>query len=105
QRAIKHCASSKSQNRGVHADELADLLRSCTVLSTDPAQLAGAVLVAAGQRWSALVDSPADLRELTVRTFLQPRHAPNLAGRGGMERAPEELRAVVVAYDQLPRLQ
>jgi hypothetical protein len=89
----------------VHADELADLLRWCTVLSTDPAELAGAVLVAAGQRWSALVESPADLRELTVRTFLQPRHAPDPAVRGGMERVPEELRAVVVAYDQLPRLQ
>jgi hypothetical protein len=89
----------------VHADELADLLRWCTALSTDPAELAGAVLVAAGQRWSALVESPADLRELTVRTFLQPRHAPIPAVRGGMERVPEELRAVVVAYDQLPRLQ
>jgi hypothetical protein len=89
----------------VHADDLADLLRWCTALSTDPAELAGAVLVAAGQRWSALVDSPADLRELTVRTFLQPRHALDPAVRGGMERVPEELRAVVTAYDQLPRLQ
>jgi Sigma-70, region 4 len=89
----------------VHADELADLLRWCTALSTDPAELAGAVLVAAGQRWSALVDSLADLRDLTVQTFLRPRHASDLAVRGGMERVPGELRAVVAAYDQLPRLQ
>jgi len=89
----------------VHADELADLLRWCTALSTDPAKLAGAVLVAACQRWSALVESPADLRELTVRTFLQPRHAPDLAVRDGIERVPDGLRAVVAAFDQLPKLQ
>ena len=61
----------QGQNRWVHADELADLLRWCAALSTNPADLAGAVLLAAGQRWSALVDSPADLRELTVTTFLE----------------------------------
>jgi DNA-directed RNA polymerase specialized sigma24 family protein len=99
------CASSKGQNRGVHADELADLLRWCAALSTDPADLAGLVLVAAGQRWSALVDSPADLRELTVRTFLQTSQAPGLASRKGIERIPEELRTVLVAYDRLPKLQ
>ena len=89
----------------MHADELADLLRWCTALSTNPAELAGAVLVAAGQRWSALVESPADLRELTVRTVLQPRRAPELAVRDGIERVPDELRAVVATYDQLPKLQ
>jgi Sigma-70, region 4 len=89
----------------VHADELADLLRWCAALSTDPADLAGEVMVAAGQRWSALVDSPADLRELTVRTFLKTTQAADLAVREGIERVPEELRAVVAAYDQLPKLQ
>ena len=62
-------------------------------------------MVAAGQRWSALVDSPADLRELTVRTFLQTTQAPDLAVREGIERVPEELRAVVAAYDRLTKLQ
>jgi hypothetical protein len=89
----------------VHADELADLLRWCAALSTDPADLAGAVLLAAGQRWSALVDSPADLRELTVKTFLETGQPPGPAVQGGMERVPEELRAVVGAFDQLPKLQ
>jgi hypothetical protein len=89
----------------VHADELADLLRWCAALSTDPADLAGAVLVAAGQRWSALVDSPADLRELTVKTFLETTQIQDPAVRDGMERVPEELRAVVIAYDQLPKIQ
>ncbi len=89
----------------MHADELADLLRWCATLSTDPADLAGEVMVAAGQRWSVLVDSPADLRELTVRTFLKTTQAPKLAVREGIDRVPEELRAVVAAYDQLPKLQ
>jgi Sigma-70, region 4 len=89
----------------VHADELADLLRWCAALSTDPADLAGEVMVAAGQRWSALVDSPPDLRELTVRTFLQAAPAPDLAVREGLEHLPEELRTVVAAYDKLPNLQ
>ena len=62
-------------------------------------------MVAAGQRWSALVDSPADLRELTVRTFLRTTQAPDLAVRAGLERMPEELRTVVAAYDRLPKLQ
>jgi hypothetical protein len=88
----------------VHADELADLLRWCAALSTDPADLAGVVLVAAGQRWSALVESPADLRELTVRTFLQTSQAPEPAIRKGTERVPEELRTVLAAYGRLPRL-
>jgi Sigma-70, region 4 len=89
----------------VHADELADLLRWCAALSADPADLAGVVLVAAGQRWSALVESPADLRELTVRAFLQTTQAPGLASREGIERIPEELRTVLAAYDRLPKLQ
>jgi hypothetical protein len=89
----------------VHADELADLLRWCAALSADPADLAGIVLVAAGQRWPALVESPADLRELTVRTFLQTSQAPRLASREGIERIPEELRTILTAYDRLPKLQ
>ena len=89
----------------MHADELADLLRWCAALSTNPADLAGEVQLAAGQRWSALVDSPADMRELTVRTFLETAQALGLTVRDGMERVPEELRAVVAAYDQLPKLQ
>ena len=88
----------------MHADELADLLRWCTALSTDPADLAGVVMVAAGQRWSTLVDSPADLRELTVRTFLQ-RTEGQIWLHEEMERVPEELRAVVAAYDRLTKLQ
>ena len=62
-------------------------------------------MVAAGQRWSALVDSPADLRELTLRTFLQTTQPSDLAVREGLERLPEELRTVVAAYDKLPKLQ
>ena len=89
----------------MHADELADLLRWCAALSTDPANLAGEVMDAAGQRWSALVDSPADLRELTVRTFLQTVQAPDLAVREGLERLPDELRTVLAGYDRLPKLQ
>jgi hypothetical protein len=89
----------------VQADELADLLRWCAALSTNPADLAGAVLLAAGQRWSALVDSPADVRELTVKTFLETGQTREPAVRDGLERVPEELRAVVAAYDQLPKLQ
>ncbi|HJY44388.1 MAG TPA: sigma factor-like helix-turn-helix DNA-binding protein [Propionibacteriaceae bacterium] len=89
----------------MHADDLADLLRWCAALSIDPADLAGEVMVAAGQRWSALVDSPPDLRELTVRTFLQTAQAPDLAVREGLEHLPEELRTVVAAYDKLPKLQ
>ena len=89
----------------MHADELADLLRWCTALSTDPADLAGVVMVAAGQRWSTLVDSPADLRELTVRTFLQGMERKDPAPRDEMKRVPEELRAVLAAYDRLPKLQ
>jgi hypothetical protein len=81
------------------------LLRWCAALSTDPADLAGEVMVAAGQRWSALVDSPPDLRELTVRTFLQTAPAPDLAVREGLEHLPEELRTVVAAYDKLSNLQ
>ena len=89
----------------MHADELADLLRWCAALSTNPADLAGAVLLAAGQRWSALVDSLADLRELTVKTFLELGQTQDPAVRDGMERVPEALRAVVAAYDQLPERQ
>ena len=74
----------------MHADELADLLRWCAALSTNPADLAGAVLLAAGQRWSALVDSPADLRELTVRTFLEGTKARIRLPRR-MKPLPEEL--------------
>jgi Sigma-70, region 4 len=89
----------------VHADELADLLRWCAALSPDPANLAGAVVLAAGQRWSRLVDSPADLRELTVRTFLQTAEAAEQTARPGMEHIPEELGTIVAAYDKLPKLQ
>jgi hypothetical protein len=89
----------------VHADELADLLRWCAALSTDPADLAGAVVLAAGPRWSQLVDSPADLRELTVHTFLRTAEPAEPVPRQGMERIPDELRVVVAAYDKLPKLQ
>jgi hypothetical protein len=89
----------------VHADELADLLPWCAALSTNPADLAGAVLLAAGQRWSVLVDSLADLRELTVKTFLETTQTPDPGVRDGLERLPEELRDVVAAYDRLPRIQ
>jgi hypothetical protein len=89
----------------MHADELADLLRWCTALSPDSADLAGAVVLAAGRRWSALVDSPADLRELTIRTFLRTAEAAEPLPRNGMERIAEELRVVIAAYDKLPKLQ
>ena len=89
----------------MHADELADLLRWCAALSPDPADLAGAVVLAAGPRWSQLVDSPPDLRELTVRTFLRAAEPAESISRQEMEHIPEELRVVVVAYDGLPKLQ
>jgi hypothetical protein len=89
----------------VHADELADLLRWCAALSTDPADLAGSVMLAAGPRWSRLVDSPPDLRELTVRTFLHTAEPPDPIARHGLKRIPAELRDIVLRYDRLPRLQ
>jgi Sigma-70, region 4 len=94
-----------SQNKFVHADELADLLRWCAALSTKPADLAGAVVLAAGPRWSQLVDSPADLRELTIHTFLRTPESAVPTPRQGLERIPDELRVVVTAYDRLPKLQ
>jgi Sigma-70, region 4 len=89
----------------MHADELADLLRWCAALSTEPADLAGAVVLAAGPRWSQLVDSTADLRELTIHTFLRTTEPTTPGPRQGNERIPEELRVVVAAYDKLPKLQ
>jgi hypothetical protein len=89
----------------MHADELVDLLRWCAALSTNPADLAGAVVLAAGPRWSQLVDSPADLRELTVHTFLRTAGPADPTPREGLERIPDELRSVVTAYDELPKLQ
>jgi hypothetical protein len=89
----------------MHADELADLLRWCAALSTNSADLAGAVVLAAGPRWSQLVDSPADLRELTVHTFLRTSEPAEPPQRQGIQRIPDELRIVVAAYDQLPKLQ
>ena len=90
----------------MHADELADLLRWCAALSTDPADLAGAVhgcrgpaLVGAGRLAGGLARAhSADLpaRQRKRRIWLSET---------GMERVPEELRAVVAAYDQLPKLQ
>jgi hypothetical protein len=95
----------QGQNRSVHADELADLLRWCAVLTSNPADLAGAVVLAAGPRWSLLVDSPADLRDLTVHTFMKTAESPEPTPRRGMERIPEELRMIVTRYDKLPKLQ
>ena len=89
----------------MHADELADLLRWCAALSTNSADLAGAVVLASGPRWSQLVDSPADLRELTVHTFLRTSEPAEPAQRQGIQRIPDELRIVVAAYDKLPKLQ
>jgi hypothetical protein len=88
----------------MQADELADLLRWCAALSTKPADLAGAVMLAAGPRWSELVDSPADLRDLTVCTFLRTAGA-EATPRQGLECIPDELQSVVTAYDELPKLQ
>jgi hypothetical protein len=101
----RNAASGASKNKYVHADELADLLRWCAALSTDPADLAGAVVLAAGPRWSRLVDSPPDLRELTVRTFLHTAEPADPIPRAGLERIPAELRDIVLSYDGLPRLQ
>jgi Sigma-70, region 4 len=89
----------------VHADELADLLRWCAALSSNPADLAGAVVLAAGPRWSQLVDSPADLRELAVDSFLRTPEPADPIPRQGLERIPDELRVLVAAYDKLPKLQ
>ncbi len=86
-------------------DELADLLRWCTALSTDPADLAGAVILAAGRDWPTLVESPPDLRELTVRTFLRTTPTSDPDPRSGLQRIPEELQATIIAYDKLPKLQ
>ena len=89
----------------MHADELADLLRWCAALTTDPAELAGAVVLAAGPGWSQLVDSPQDLRGLTVHTFLRAADPSEVVARQGLERIPDELGIVLLAYDKLPRLQ
>ena len=96
----------QAQNKSCTPDELADLLRWCAALSTDPADLAGAVILAAGPRWPRLVDSPQDLRELTVHTFLRAAE-PSDDGRLDkaliaylMDFAPSSL-----AYDKLPKLQ
>jgi hypothetical protein len=89
----------------MHADELADLLRWCVALSTEPAELAGAVMLAAGPRLPQLVNSTADLRELTVHTFLRTPERTARPPRDGIDRIPEELRVVVTAYDKLPKLQ
>ena len=86
-------------------DELADLLRWCTALSTDPVDLAGAVMLAAGRDWPTLVESPPDLRELTVRTFLRTTPTSDPDPRSGLQRIPEELQATIIAYDKLPKLQ
>jgi DNA-directed RNA polymerase specialized sigma24 family protein len=101
----RYCASSKGHNREVHADELADLLRWCAALSTDPADLAGAVVLAAGPRWSRLADAPPDLREFTVRTFLRATEPAEAISRQLLDRIPQELRVIVLAYDKLPKLQ
>jgi hypothetical protein len=89
----------------MQADELADLLRWCAALSTDPADVAGAVVLAAGPRWSQLVESPPDLRELTVRTFLRAAEPAEPILRQGLDRVPEDLRVIVLSYDELPKLQ
>jgi Sigma-70, region 4 len=89
----------------VRPDELADLLRWCTALSTDPVDLAGAVMLAAGRDWPTLVESPPDLRELTVRTFLRTTLTSDPDPRSGLQRIPEELQPTIIAYDKLPKLQ
>jgi hypothetical protein len=87
----------------VHAEELADLLRWCTALGPEPAELAAEVVVSAGWRWPDLANSPEELRGLTVQTFLRRRPSPPRGGRADEQLSPE-LRPVVAALDSLPAL-
>src|SRR5215204_6882978 len=87
----------------MHAEELADLLRWCTALGPEPAELAAEVVVSAGRRWPDLANSPEELRRLTVQTFLRGRPSPRLGGRADEHLSPE-LRPVAAALDSLPAL-
>jgi hypothetical protein len=84
----------------VVADDLTDLLRWCAALCEAPAELAAEVVLAAGHRWPELAESPEQLRELTVRTYLgsrrqfRPAIAPEPTG---------DLAAVQAAVAALPR--
>jgi sigma-70-like protein len=91
----------------VHADELADLLRLCAALSSEPAELAAEVIAAAGRGWPALADAPEDLRALIVQTFLDSsrRSQPAPPREGGYDTLPRELRPIAATLDTLPALQ
>jgi hypothetical protein len=85
----------------VVADDLTDLLRWCAALCEAPAELAAEVMLAAGHRWPALAESPEQLRELTVRTYLGSRRQ----FRAAIASEPTaDLAAVQAAVAALPRL-
>ena len=85
------------------ADDLTDLLRLCTALCEAPAELAADVVLAAGHRWPALAESPEQLRELTVRTYLGSRRQfrPAIAFEPTADLAA--VQAAVAALPRLPR--
>ena len=70
-------------------EELADLSRWCAALSEAPAELAADVLLAAGHHWPALAESPEQLRELTVRTYLGGQRPSWRRLLQGIARRPE----------------
>jgi Sigma-70, region 4 len=90
----------------VQADELTDLLRWCAALSSEAAELAAEVVVAAGRRWPSLAAAPEDLRDLTVQTYLgwSRRSEATAAVRQG-DHLPQELRPIATALDRLPAVQ
>jgi hypothetical protein len=85
----------------VVADDLTDLLRWCAALCEAPAELAAEVVLAAGHRWPTLAESPEQLRELTVRTYLGSRRH---FGPTVLAQPRGELAAVQAAVAALPRL-
>ena len=97
---------ASGHNGWVRADELTDLLRWCAALSSDPAELAAEVVVAAGRRWPSLTEAPEDLRVLTVQTYLDwSRHFETTASARQGDHLAHELRPIAAAMDRLPALQ
>jgi hypothetical protein len=87
----------------VVADDLTDLLRWCAALCEAPAELAAEVVLTAGHLWPALADSPEQLRELTVRTYLESHRQfrPAIASEPTGDLAA--VRAALAALPRLPR--
>jgi DNA-directed RNA polymerase specialized sigma24 family protein len=97
---------ASGHNRWVQADQLTDLLPWCATLSSEAAELAAEVVVAAGRRWPSLADAPEDLRALTVQTYLGwSRRSDARAAANQGDHLADELRPIAAALDKLPALQ